>query len=292
MKILLLAHKKALGTIRLVAEAEKMKLDLAAAQVNELQFVTDHERTGVFLHGQDIVKTFDAVIIRDIYPYISEALTVAKIFADARKIVIDKSFTDQGYSISKMHDYLLLSQREIPVPQTIQIFKNKSLFKKTARQFGFPLILKGIHGSHGNHVFKVEDSKQLEEKRGMYQEGELLLQEYIQNDCDYRVIVIGYHALPYAIKRFPTKNDFRTNFDLGSTWQKIPLARELKSISEKSAKILRREFAAVDIRYKGALPLVLEVNRRPGFTGFEDATTINVAKIFLEYVQSAHQTKK
>ena len=125
MKILLLAHKKAPGTIRLVAEAEKMKLDLAAAQVNELQFVTDRERTGVFLRGQHIVQTFDAVIIRDIYPYISEALTIAKIFVDARKIVIDKSFTDQGYSISKMHDYLLLSQRGIPVPQTIQIFKNK-----------------------------------------------------------------------------------------------------------------------------------------------------------------------
>jgi gamma-F420-2:alpha-L-glutamate ligase len=253
--------------------------------VLDLSFVATGEGAGVYHQGRNLVDEFDVLVARTFYPHISEALTVARLFHDVGKIVIDHSLTDEGYVISKMHDYLLLAQHGIPVPRTWQEFDPDRL-AALADSLGYPCVLKGAHGSHGTHVHLVENPDALRKRFLNYPAGELMLQEYLPADEDYRLLVIGYQALPVLVSRRPAPGDFRTNVAHSGETVAHPVEafHELVPLAEQSARILRREFAGVDIRFCGTRPVVLEVNRRPVFENFERASGFDVAGAFMEYV--------
>jgi ribosomal protein S6--L-glutamate ligase len=115
----------------------------------------------------------------------------------------------------------------------------------------------------------------------------LMLQEYLPADEDYRVMVVGYRALPAMVSRKPPKGDFRTNYSLGGHFIRHDLSEfpAFQSLAEQAAHALRREFTAVDIRMKGDQPMILEVNRQPDFEGFEHATHFDVASEVVRYIR-------
>jgi RimK family alpha-L-glutamate ligase len=277
-----------LYTVRRGIEAgNQLGVQVNSLEMVDISFKVGPDSIGIFNQSSDLVKTYDAVIVRSFMPYISEALTVARLFNEAGKVVVDKSLTEEGYAMSKMHDYLVLAGNGIPVPQTWQ-FYDPDAVEALANQIGYPCILKGIHGAEGRHVHLVKDINQLRRKMWQYRYGELLLQEFLPAEVDYRVMVVGYKALPLLVSRKPQAGEFRTNFEFNEEVTPISIERfpELKSIAENAARVLKREFAGVDIRYGGSTPLILEVNRRPGFKGFEAATNLDVAGEFIKYVSS------
>src|SRR5436305_14327658 len=108
-----------LYTVRRGIEAgNKLEVQVDSMEMFDLSFVTTGDSQGVFHKSNDLVKTYDAIIVRSFMPYISEALTVARIFSESGKAVVDKSLTEEGYAMSKMHDYLVLAKNGIPVPNT------------------------------------------------------------------------------------------------------------------------------------------------------------------------------
>jgi RimK family alpha-L-glutamate ligase len=265
-------------------------VELTTLEVFDLSFITDGTRVGVFHHSRDVVKACDVLVARTFYPHISEALTVARLFHEAGKIVIDQSLTDEGYVISKMHDHLVLAQHGLPVPHTWQVYDAAEV-EALAQSLGYPCVLKGTHGSHGTHVHLIHDASQLRERLKTYPPGELMLQEYLAAQEDYRLLVIGYKALPVFISRRPAPGDFRTNvaYSGEAAAHSASEFQALISLAERSARTLRREFAGVDIRYRGNQPVVLEVNRRPVFESFERVTQFDVAGRFISYVRSRYQ---
>ena len=293
MRILWLGWEDSYTPARVRASAEKLGLDVTIAQVMDLYFVADGiaagGQVGVMLNGLNVAQHYDVLVVRAFHPYVSEALTVARLFHDAGKRVIDESLTDEGVAMSKMHDYLLLAQAGVAVPRTWQI-ADRAAVEALASELGYPLILKGIHGSYGTHVHLIPDERQLSEVWQRYAPGELMLQEYLPGDSDFRVICVGYHALPKLIERVPKPGDFRTNSRQGgrATGHALEAFPDLAPVAERAARVLRREFAAVDLRYRQAEPVVLEVNRRPMFENFERVTGLDVAGAFLDYVRRRH----
>ncbi len=292
MKILWLGWEDPYTPARVRAAGERLGLDVTIAQVADLQFVADSGsgRVGVMLGDLDVARCFDALAARTFYPHISEALTVVSLFYQAGKLVIDESLTDEGVTLSKMHDYLMLAQAGVAVPRTWQM-ADLAAVERLAGELGYPLVLKGIHGSYGAHVHLVRDAAQLREVWARYQPGELMAQEYLPAESDFRVICIGYRALPALVERAPKPGDFRTNSRQGGQAVGHPLAAypDLAPLAEQAARVLRREFAAVDVRYRGAEPVVLEVNRRPIFETFERVTGLDVAGAFLEHVRRRYE---
>lgn len=273
-------------TPRRVREAcRQLGIDGTFAQIDDLLFSAGGEPTGAVLDGCDIAAEYDVLVARAFHPRISEILTVARLFKEAGKRVIDASLTDEGFAVSKMHDYLILNARGLPVPKTWQAFTPEAT-EQIAAALGFPVVLKGVHGSYGSHVHLARDVAELRAHQSAYERGELMVQEYLPAPGDFRVLTVGYRALPALVERTPPPGDFRTNAALGSRLAARPTAAypDLAALAEQSARALRREFAAVDMRFKGSAPLVLEVNRRPAFRNYELATGADVAGRFLRYV--------
>ena len=67
-------------------------------------------------------------------------------------------------------------------------------------QMDFPLILKWQYGFGSHHVFLVADSNRLEEIVSLYPKDELIVQEYVEADCEYKIITVGYKSLPLITK--------------------------------------------------------------------------------------------
>jgi RimK family alpha-L-glutamate ligase len=268
--------------------ARQRNLQLTVLQIQQISFVSARGSCGVYYQGHNLVEEFDALIGRTFFPNISEALTVARLFHEAGKPVIDRSLIDEGYVISKMHDYLLLAQQGLPVPRTWQLFSVEDALQ-VAQEIGFPCVLKGTHGSHGSHVFLVETPGQLRERFQTYAPGDLMLQEYLPAEEDYRLLVIGYSALGQMVGRKPGAGDFRTNVGFSGDSCSLTVADRpgLAALAEQAARALRREFAGVDIRYHGSYPYILEVNRQPMFENFERTTGVDVAGQYLDYAISS-----
>ncbi|OGU77657.1 MAG: hypothetical protein A2279_01305 [Stygiobacter sp. RIFOXYA12_FULL_38_9] len=275
-----------LYTIRRGIESGKKRgIIVDCVDILDLKQSTENPSCIVFNNITNVVESYDAIIIRTLMPYISEIITIARFFKDAGKVVVDQSLTDEGYALSKMHDYVLLSSSKVDVPRTFQSF-DLSEIEKYADTLGFPCILKGIHGSEGRNVFKVDTIQQLRHTLWRYKPGEIMIQEFLPAEYDFRVITVGYKALPVMVRRKPQPGEFRTNFDFKEEVISIKTDDflDMKYLAEKAAQVLRREFSGVDIRYRNNTPLVLEANRRPGFKGFEEATGYDVAGSFIEYV--------
>ena len=236
--------------------------------------------------GKNLLETYDGLVVRTFHPYISEALTLARLFHDAGKVVIDKNLADEGYAVSKMHDHLILAQHGIACPRTWQFFNPRQV-EAMAEQLTYPCLLKGVHGARGDHVYLIQNTEQLHRRLWHYPYGELLLQEYLPAEQDYRVMVVGYRALPVMVSRRPRKGDFRTNYSLGGRFTRNDLSEfpAFQAVAEKAARALRREFTAIDIRTKDGQPMILEVNRQPDFDGFERATHFDVAGEVVRYIR-------
>jgi len=276
-----------LYTVRRGKEVGKeLGVEVCSIDALDLSFVADNDSTGVYAFGHDLTEEYDAIIIRSFMPFVAESLTLAHLFRAANKVVVDASLTDEGYAISKMHDYLLLAANDVPVPRSRLLF-DPTASQAFAAQIGYPCILKGVHGSEGRHVYKVDTPEQLWKRLRQYKTGELMVQEFLPAEEDYRVIVVGYKALPVYVSRQPRTGDFRTNFEFNEKITPYPLSQapRLQHVAEEAARVLRREFCGVDIRCRGETPLVLEANRRPGFKGFEQETGFDVAKAFIAYVK-------
>lgn len=264
---------------------KRLNIQVDSVDAYDLNLFADGNNVGAFAAGRDLVASYDALIVRSFMPLISESLTLARLFREAGKVVVDESMTDEAYAMSKMHDYIVLAKNGVDVPRTRQ-FSDANQMADFAKELGYPCIVKGSHGSEGRHVHKVESEQQLRKKLMQYRSGEVMIQEYLDAEIDYRVVVIGYKALPVYVSRKPRADDFRTNFEHNEEVISRPLSEApyLQDIAERAARTLRREFSGVDIRCRGNTPLVLEANRRPGFKGFEKSTGYDVAEAFIKYV--------
>lgn len=283
MKILWIESLQHYGAQRAAAAAPELGIELTCLGVMELRFDT----AGIYApDGGDIVAAHDAVIIRSFAPYVSEVLTIARLFHEAGKPVFDRNLVSEGYALSKMHDYILLAKAGLPVPRTEQCFVPGQALE-AAGAFGWPVVLKGVHGARGKYVFLARDEAGLRSIWQQHEPGALMVQEYLEAQSDYRVLVIDGKALPQLVERFPLDGDFRTNSEHNerAVAHEVAAMPHLAAVAEKAAAVLGRCFAGVDIRICRGIPYILEANRRPGFRAFETATGYDVATHFLKSVK-------
>lgn len=149
----------------------------------------------------------------------------------------------------------------------------------------YPFIVKAKLGSHGSHVYKIENKSDLEGVHKSYKEDDLLIQEFQTAGFDLRAIVLGGKVLG-IMKRTPKKGEFLSNYSQGGivTRYEDESDEPIKKIALKTAKHFKLDYCGVDLmKDNDGFWKVLEVNRACQFQGFEKATGVNVAKRVLEF---------
>jgi len=150
--------------------------------------------------------------------------------------------------------------------------------------------MKTLRGSKGVGVLFVESEKSLDSIVQLInkqdEDTDLLLQEYIKNDYDVRVLVLGGKVLA-TMKRPVIEGDFRSNVSLGSKPEKIKLTELEIEASLLAAKAVNGVWTAVDFipsknREKDA-PFIIEVNSSPGTEGIEEASGQNISKEIITF---------
>jgi glutathione synthase/RimK-type ligase-like ATP-grasp enzyme len=238
------------------------------------------------------IKKFDVLYVRDPYLkgsplYFPQIIRLAKKFKAAGKKVVDFTIANGELGRGKWADYQQLQKAGLTIPKTHLL----SGYKLNAIRY--PLILKWTYGFKAKNVFLIKNRQQLKKILPLHPKKEWLVQEYLRADYEYKVITVGYKALPMVL-RFKIKEsgfgvDFKSACSVpfyGRFGQ--PINRRTTAIvklAEHASKSLGRELAKVDtLEAKGKF-YILEVNRFPGLKSFEELAKPNVVKVFLRYLQ-------
>ncbi len=197
----------------------------------------------------------------------------------------------------KAWQMLKLNEAGIGVPKTIYgslwfLYEwMKEGLGKLNPYFVFPVILKGSGGDRGTRVYKAKSLKELEKlvrslRKSEAEEGRrYMLQEWIGNEGDYRVLVLGEKVLGVMKRARDLKTgEYRNNFSAGGTVEVADLPEGAKKIAVEATRVCGLMVAGVDLIPRGSEYLVLEVNKGPQFKGFMKATGIDVPAEIVKFL--------
>ncbi len=265
--ILLISPQGVYSTKRLIEETAALGISAKTASMRQMV--------------QDVlpidVADYEALYIRFPYPYLDEATALARQFVKAGKKVVDATMVDGDVDHDKFGPLVKALIAGLPVPQT---------FRLGQTSLKYPYVVKWDFGMKGRDVFLVKDDAGLQKAMHKHPTSELLVQQYVPVEFEYKVITVGYKSLPVVLRFAPHPKTGRPNFATAQTISSAELP-ELVQIAESAARATCRELAKVDILESGGKFYIVEINRWPGFQSFEQLTGYNVAKDFIQYIVSA-----
>lgn len=279
--------------------ARKMGVDLDLVSYNNVCFETETGK--ITLRGKD-VDDYDVLFFRTTGKHWEEVDLIINSIKREDIVVIDPlvKYGKPSYAC-KAWQMLKLKEVGIDVPKSIYgslwylYEKMASIEDSPQRNFEFPVIIKGSGGDRGTRVFKANSLEELEKlvrdlRKSETEEGRrYMLQEYIENDGDFRVLVLGDKVLGVMKRVSVSKNEFRNNYSAGGKVEVAELPEEVKKLAVKAAKVCGLTVAGVDVAFRDfdmKKPVIWEVNKGPQFKGFMKATGIDVPMEIVKYLVS------
>ena len=272
------------STRRLVQEAKKRGIDVEVTDPMKFSLFVDDGAIDIHSAGQPF--THEAVI-----PRIGHSITKhgVAVLRHMEQLGIWTVNTGQGIlqSRDKLHASQILAKNKIPVPKTTYV--RDTIDVEPAIDFvgGLPVVIKVTQGTQGQGVFlrhTLHESRSL--VQGLLLTGKsVLVQEYIaeSHGKDIRALVVGDRVVA-AMRRRARGREFRSNYHLNGTVEKVELTPEFEEQACRAARVLGLNIAGVDLLEAENGPLVLEVNSSPGLEGIEKASGVNVAGEIIDFV--------
>lgn len=188
--------------------------------------------------------------------------------------------------------FLRLADSGVPLPKTFPGLLcytpdsrvSRDTYEFLARELGFPMIAKRCYGSLGKFVYKIDGMKELETAGEELKCVPHLFQQFISESAgkDVRVICVGGRA-EVAMKR-EASGDFRSNIELGGRGTPYEIDGELRTLTEKTARLLNLDYCGIDVLFGKDGYLLCEVNSNAFFGGIESVTGANVAKKYAAHI--------
>lgn len=280
---------------RFLDEAGSLGIELVLIKYRQLRMVD-----GKILFGEVDMKDFDGWFFRSVGSEL-EWSKLLQLYARKHNVpVVDEYLMTEGplrRFKSVMSWQLMEAGVAYPKSAYIETWGDLEIF---LREASFPLIVKLSQGGrHGMGTFWIREYGDLTKLKEVLEErkekakikGEkipmirgFLVQEYIENDGDYRVMTVGYKCIG-GFKRQVKEEKLILNKSQGNSigLQEIPEA--VVRTAEAAAKALGVEVAGTDmvISKKTGEVYIIEVNEAPQFKVFEKRTKINAPRKILEY---------
>lgn len=280
MNLLIIGNPDTESNQRLISEAKLSGHTARIVQLQDTHIETSMHDEHIILDGQVLSNEYDVVFFRNMPPqFLSASLSLAQVFHRRGITVANTALTRVPFIWNKLHQMLVCAHNGIRIPHTIFLSNPQSL----THVKDFPCVIKPIHGSHGDNVSRCDTMQDLRSYASQAPWGTFMSQTYLDSDHDYRVIAINGKAIG-AVKRIPAVGEFRTNTDVGGVFEACEMTEEMKHFAESCARLFHLPATGVDMRTHEGELYVLEVNRNPGFTFFEEATGLNIASAIIEYL--------
>lgn len=194
----------------------------------------------------------------------------------------------------KMLTHLHLSNHGIKMPKTLSGPLNysgkidASYLDVVRKELPFPIVVKHNFGSLGAGVYLANDEAGLAELEAKLGADPRLYQRFIASSRgkDIRLILVGGKVIA-AMERQARNGEFRSNIGLGGKGKALTPPSPYIEVAEKAAKLLQLDYCGIDLLIgpKGE-PILCEVNSNAFFEGIEQATGVDVAKAYAEYIIS------
>lgn len=283
---------------RFFDEATKLGIELVPIKYRKLKLID-----GRIMFGEMDLKDFDGWYFRSVGSEL-EWSKLLQMYARKHNIpMVDEYLKTEGplRRFKSIMTWQLL-EAGVNYPKSAYVESLADL-KKELLNWQFPAIVKLSQGGrHGMGTFWIREMDDIEKLihvlEGRREKAKLnneklvpmrgfLIQEYIRNDGDYRVMTVGYKCIG-GFKRQVKEEKLILNKSQGNSVAVKDLPAEVIEIAERAAKVLEVEVAGTDIirdLETGKLYIV-EVNEAPQFKVFEKRTKINAAGAILEYCKS------
>jgi len=290
--------------------AKKLGVKLDLISYNKICFDTESRKILIRpnLVGESRIKQFDDYQKVDDYDVLFFRTTgkhweeVDLIINSIKRddvVVVDPLVRSGKPSMAcKAWQMLALKEAGIEVPKTVYgslwyLYEQMKTEKMIATPFIFPVILKGSGGDRGTRVFKADNLEEMEKlvrdlRKSETEEGRrYMLQEFIPNNGDYRVLVLGEKVLGVMKRSSQSVAEFKNNYSAGGKVEVADLPEEIKQLAVKAAKVCGLAVAGVDVAFRDndlKKPIIWEVNKGPQFKGFMQATGIDVPAEIIKFL--------
>lgn len=228
------------------------------------------------------------------------------------------SVLGHALAINKNYSCKIFKSSGIPTPNFIPIYDEKDLQKIDYAKLPFPLLIKPCDEGSGRGIQQnslvfneIDLKKRVREKLAKYNPP-ILINEYIEgreftvgilgnrdNLTILPILEIRFDKLPKHLARFYSF-EVKSKYGDQTVYKcPAPLDEDLKHKIEQTAKkafnaLHMKDYARVDIRLKGRIPYVLEINSLPGLqrkysdiTKMADACDLGYEGLVLQIVQNA-----
>jgi tetrahydromethanopterin:alpha-L-glutamate ligase len=155
---------------------------------------------------------------------------------------------------SKVATTALLIRAGLPSPAT-GFLRTRGQAAAFIEAHGGRGVFKPVYGYDGNGIRLVEDADELEEPP-------YYLQEYVPNDEDYRIFVLGDEAVG-AIRR--TSPHLTHNIHQGGRGEGVVVTPAMARLAVAAARAVGADYAGVDLLPVPGGYVVLEVNGTPNW---------------------------
>ncbi|OGM76038.1 hypothetical protein A2210_02605 [Candidatus Woesebacteria bacterium RIFOXYA1_FULL_40_18] len=258
--------------VNLISQRLNNNVKVVKAYFSDLTVEIDGKNISVTIDNEDI-RTFDLVYFRRVgNRFFSLAGTLAICLNQLKIPFFDTTFAEVGPDEDKLTNLTRLVLVGLPIIPTFFCWHTKIDEYKDyiIKKFGLPLVAKWLASHRGLGVSLIRSAKDFDLLQKEGESKNFLFQKYLENDEEYRLLVLKNEVAVTEEKIRTDPNEFRSNVALGAREEfinvdKIPQA--MKDIAVMGAQTLKIQTAGVDILVdKSGKTWLLEINRGPGLT--------------------------
>jgi glutathione synthase/RimK-type ligase-like ATP-grasp enzyme len=264
-KVLIIVNSadKYASIVRTLSDANT---DVSVCSYKELCFTIDGDQSSIIRYSDKAdIKEFSKILVLSTSPNHLQNYIFSALACYCRKYdipMLDDSFSNTD---GKLYALWRFWENNIPVAKTF--FGPMDFMTEKITELGEKGILKSVQGTKGKDNYLINSPDVLRKTINNNPEKSFILQNFIPNNGDWRIILANYNP-ELAIYRSSHGKDYRNNTSVGGDAKLIPLERvdpKILDLSINASKALSIKIAGADIMRndKTGAYTVLEVNRTP-----------------------------
>ena len=270
----------------MIEAARKLKVDLIPIHYSALKVEGVKGSWEVYFQEKPLSE-FNLFYFRSVGDK-NEHLPLLLEYAKEHQIpIVDEYLNKLGgaFRKRKSSEAAMLLSAGVSYPKSTFVADREEL-KKVVEVENKPVVMKATAGRHGKGTFLIEDNLQLDKVLQGRTSLNFLIQEYIPNDGDFRLFLIG-HQIVAGFKRQAKEKKLVLDRSEGKSEVLKRIPENIAAEAQKAAKVLGVEIAGLDlvIDKRNNKPVVIEVNQAPEFYIMEKRTSLDIAEMIVNYLR-------